>query len=111
MQSTAVDDNSAKFTKVLQYVTTQIGGISEQEKTSLKAIAENTPPAVSLEEEQQEIKLICEQIEELRYEKLIAKKTDLMMALDPNLTCHKCNKQFHQNEIQKCKSHVDNCSI
>ena len=62
MQATAVDDNSARFTNVLQHVTTQIGDLSEEEKTSLKAFVEKTLPAASLEEEQQEIKLICEQM-------------------------------------------------
>ena len=111
MQATAADDNSARFTKVLQHVTTQMGDLSEEENTSLKAIVENSTQAISLEEEQQEIKLICEQMEELRYDRQIRKKTDPMMALDPNLTCHKCNKQFREGEIQKLKSHVENCSI
>ena len=107
--TTAVDDNSARFTKVLQQVTTQMGDLSEEERTSLKSIVDQAPQALSVEEEEKEIKLICEQMEELRYERQIAKKTDLMMALDPNLTCHKCNKYFRLGEIQKFKIHVENC--
>ena len=111
MQTTDDDDHSAWFTKVLQQVSTQIGDLSEEEKTSLKAIVEKAPQVVSIAEEQQEIKLICQQMKELHYDRQVAKKTNLMMALDPNLTCHKCSKCFRLGEIQKFKSHVDNCSI
>ena len=111
MQATPVDDNSARYTKVLQQVSTQIGDLSEDEKTSLKVIVNNVPQVVSIAEEQQEIRLICEQMRELRFERQIAKKTNLMIALDPNLTCHNCNKRFREGEIQKFKSHVKNCSI
>jgi len=107
-QSETTEEEDERYTKALQYVSLEIGELSEAEKTSLKQIVVESYSEGNLDHD---IKLMCEKMKEFQCEQQVGKKTNVKLRLDPNLVCDKCGKQFREGEIQKYKKHVDaNCA-
>ena len=101
-------ENELRYTRALEYISLEIGDLSESEKTSLKGIVEEWK--YSQEEElDNDIRSMCDKMRDLRHERLVERKTNIHMALDPNLVCPNCEKQFREGEIQKFKDHAEHC--
>ena len=94
------DEEDARYTKTLEYISLQVGDLSEAEITGVKEFVEDS--RYSQEDElTKDIKLMCDMMRDLRHDRQIIKRTDLQRKPDPNLVCPACNKQFRLGEIQK----------
>ncbi len=98
----------ANYTTALEYVSIQMGDLSEEEKTSLKEYVESKySPENELD---LDIKIMCDKMKELRCDRQEVIKTDIQQSHDPNLTCPHCDRKFRHGEIQKFRKHAKECN-
>ena len=96
----------------------EVGEVSEAEFTGLnELVQEVTPTHVKNEgeevnfipEEEEDIKEMCEAMEDLSNYRQVRKLTDVSQPFDTNLICPICQKLFRIGEIQKYRRHVHEC--